>query len=519
VERLTLRDYQVDAVRILKDGGINASGLGAGKTLMSVMAAATLKLGRKPRILVICPPTVTGQWKGTFELQFPSLRDGGVRILGTHRKDLEGWAELTARKKTNGVYIIGWNAMYGGVPDGVRRDASRGQNAQRKNPKVTQASVKLAIKQGTVPPWTRAGTFDLVIIDEAHRALNTSGVPWNVLKVIKADRKLALSGTPAGSKPENLWGLLNLVWPREYSNRWDWINRYFHVTQDQVSDTRTITVIGEEIIPGKLWDDIPAVVRVKTEDVVDMPPVIDRQCVIPMAPEQARQYREFEEQCLAWLGDQPVGVSLDIEKRSRLRQIALGTALGAGYKLVDRKIMGIDPETGIISARKEKVEVPDVQYDPDAEQPKIDAIKEILADLPDGEPLLVWTNSATWARMAAEKLGSKAVSWSMKTTKARREKIKATFGREGGPRILVAQLQSLAEGVDWLKDVCRCEVIASQTEDPVINEQAEGRLYRPGQKHSVQRWRLISEDTIDDEVHQKDIEKRVRLAKTYKDAA
>jgi SNF2 family DNA or RNA helicase len=83
--------------------------------------------------------------------------------------------------------------------------------------------------------------------------------------------------------------------------------------------------------------------------------------------------------------------------------------------------------------------------------------------------------------------------------------------------VLVAQLQSLSEGVDWLKDVCRCEVIASPTEDNVMNEQAEGRLHRPGQTSPVQRWRLVSEGTIDDEVHMNNLVKRARMGSLYQD--
>src|SRR5690606_41169223 len=120
----------------------------------------------------------------------------------------------------------------------------------------------------------------------------------------------------------------------------------------------------------------------------------------------------------------------------------------------------------------------DISFDETAQQPKLDAVRDILADLPDGEPLLVWTHSAKWARMAEKKLGSQAVAWTSRTTAARRVKIQEGFGTQW--RVLIAQPQSLSTGVDWLKHACRCEVIASCTEDEVMNEQAEGRLHRPG---------------------------------------
>jgi superfamily II DNA or RNA helicase len=157
----------------------------------------------------------------------------------------------------------------------------------------------------------------------------------------------------------------------------------------------------------------------------------------------------------------------------------------------------------------------DIAYEEGADQLKLEAVKDILADLPDGEPLLVWTHSAKWARMAEKKLGSQAVAWTSGTTAARREKIKDGFGTQW--RVLIAQLQSLSTGVDWLKHACRCEVIASCTEDEVMNQQAEGRLHRPGQKSPVQRWRLVTEGTIDDDVNLNNLEKRARMGSIYQD--
>src|SRR5690606_31088570 len=108
-------------------------------------------------------------------------------------------------------------------------------------------------------------------------------------------------------------------------------------------------------------------------------------------------------------------------------------------------------------------------------------------------------------------------AWTMKTTPSKRKQIESGFGTQW--RVLIAQLQSLSEGVDWLKDVCRCEAIISFTEDNVMNEQAEGRLHRAVQKCPVQRWRFITEGSIDDEVYLNKLEKRARMGSLYQDDA
>lgn len=563
-----LRPYQVKTVEILANGGLNASGMGAGKTLTSVEICRhiTPRNGRGPRIVVVAPIVTARQWERAFTEQFPSLDEKGlIHIVGSPLKDPDTWALMT--KKAPGVFILGWEVMHGSVPEELRRAGSQGKNANRKSPEVTQDAVRKAIAKGYVPPWTRTGVWDLLILDEVHRASNRKGVPHHVLKFIRAERRLALSATPGGNHPKGLWAVLNLLWPERYSNFWDWATRHFHI-ESKVIDRRGTTkpVIGDELRPGGVWRDIPAVVRYETEEVYEqLPPVIDRSWTVPMTPEQEEQYRDFEEQSLAWLSDQPVAAPLPIEQRIRLRQAALGTlkagetvrtvsyrltkpekeilAAWAKYQMEHPKATDLQP--GFIcdyneglsrGARhlltsqfqrllmkqaklKEGVEFEtviddlDISFEEGAEHPKIKAIQEILSDLPEGEPLVVWTHSAKWARMATKKLGAKAVSWTSSTTEAKRRKIEAGFGAEW--QVLVAQLQSLSTGVDWLKDACRCEVIASCTEDEVMNEQAEGRLHRPGQKSPVQRWRLITENSIDSEVYLGNLEKRARMKSIY----
>ncbi|MFE0472443.1 SNF2-related protein [Streptomyces sp. NPDC058947] len=567
----TLRPYQEEAVEILAEGGLNASGLGAGKTLISVETCRSVQPlhGGAPRILVVAPITTLRQWEMSFAEQYPSLRAKSlVHVVGTPHKDPEAWSLMT--KKRPGVYIIGWEAMHGAVPDEIRRGGSRGRNANRRKPKVTMAAVRSAIAKGFVPPWTRTGVWDVVILDEVHRACNHQGVPFHVLKLIKAVRRLGLSATPGGNSPEGLWAVLNLLWPEKYANRWDWLYEHFKVTPKVVRGAPApVLEIGRELRPGSVWNDIPAVVRFRTEEVYSqLPPVIERVVTVPMAPEQQEQYLDFEEQCLAWLSDQPVATPLPVEQRIRLRQVALGTlkaeeAVKRRTYRLSRKEQEILKEwadyqssrpreasawgdfvrhhnRGLtqgerhlleshfqrmlykqrkleagIEAETITLEDPDISFEEQAEQPKLDAIKDILADLPEDEPLLVWTHSAKWARMAEKKLGSKAVSWTSSTTETKRRKIEDGFGTQW--RVLIAQLQSLSTGVDWLKDACRCEVIASHTEDEVINQQAEGRLRRPGQKSPVQRWRLVSERTIDDKVYQANMLKRARMGLIYQD--
>ena len=55
-----------------------------------------------------------------------------------------------------------------------------------------------------------------VIADEVHKAKNRKARQTVALKKIKAKHKLGLSGTPIINRPDELWSLLNLMFPKHY---------------------------------------------------------------------------------------------------------------------------------------------------------------------------------------------------------------------------------------------------------------------------------------------------------------
>lgn len=570
---LTLRPYQQKSLSILSrdTSGLDASEMGLGKTLVAVERVRTLDLGRIPRVLVVAPVNTHRQWQRSFATQYPALADNPdmLRIISTPTSDPEGWALLL--KKAPGVFIIGWEAMRGQAPKSIRairvevdarrseaqetiRQAKRILRLKRSTPEereeaqaaidvaeqakkiypneiikitgampegwtpldkggasraygdlydqhgnLTNQAVDAAMKAGDVPPWSRTGTWDLVVADESHRMQRKSSINKLTIKKIKTNHKHASSGTAAGNHQKGLWSTLNWLWPDRYRAFWDWAHTWLEVTDERVSDSKTIQVVGGEKYPGSTWTDIPCVVRWRLESVADqLPDVIERIVEVPMGPAQREVYAQFESQALAWIDDHPIAEPLPLTQRIRLRQAALGT-----LRIKDFKDDG----------------KPDIDFLKTGAQIKVDYIREILEDLPEGEPMLVFTHSSKWADMAASLLNGKVGevrAWTGALSQAKREELKNAFGKE--VRVIVAVIPAIGEGVDGLQHVCRCEVWASMSDDGLLNEQAKKRLQRPGQTQKVQRWLLHSERSIDADV---DAHLRMRLAemkKMYRDA-
>lgn len=517
-----LRPYQQKSLEILisSSSGLDASEMGVGKTLTATRRAGFLGTDHAPRILAVAPVNTHDQWIASFASEYPSLAGSpNLRIVGTHRNDEEGWGMMTSHQP--GVYVIGWEAMRGltpasvkvvndnkktmsvtgPIPDGwvkaSKSGASRGYGDLMRSGKLTVQAVREAMRCGDVPPWHRTGTWDLVIADESHRIQNRHSSNRRVLNLIETHNKLALSGTPAGNKPQGLWSTLNWLWPKRYRSFWDWANLYLIIQEKHINRYDTVQEIVGEKHPGSTFTDIPCVVRWRTAEVADqLPSVIERIVPVEMGPRQRKIYDGFEREAFAWLDDQPVMTDLPITQRIRLRQAALGQ----------------------IKATRRDADKPDIDFAKTGDQPKISAIKEIISDLPENEPVLIFTHSAKWAVMCADAIDKDfgpARAWTGALSKPQRAALKDQFGTS--VRIVVAQVASIAEGVDGLQFVCRCEIWASPSEDGLINEQAKARLHRPGQKQVVQRWVLHSKESIDTDVDASLKNRRAQMRAMYRD--
>lgn len=488
-----LRDYQKDTLKVFSrdSSALDASDMGTGKTLTAVERVRDL---HAERVLVVCPLNTVGQWMSAFQEQYPSLRTGDkLRVLGTPRSTPDLWKEVTDKRK--GVYIIGWAAMRGVVPHETREKHSK---KSTKVLPITDKALSQAMRDGDVPPWNKSGTWDLIIADEIHEISSPNSTQAKVLKKIKTHNKLGLSGTPGGSKIEGLWSVLNWLWPKKYTSFWEWAYTWFHVKEEVYGRGSVKRTVESERTPGLLWTSIPCVVRHRLEDVApQLPPVIERDVWIDMEPTQQEIYEDFEKEYVAWVGEIPVLAKGAAPQRERLRQAALGVLKASELSNGDL----------------------DVSFDESAFQPKVSATEEIISRLPENEPVIVFTHSAKWARMAAKKINrtyGPAYAWTGALSARERSRLREGFGTS--VRILVAQINAIGVGTDGLQNVCRCEIWASALDGNVItNQQAEARIHRPGQQWSVQRWRLLSRKTIDDTERQRNLEKSARLSVLKRD--
>jgi SWI/SNF-related matrix-associated actin-dependent regulator 1 of chromatin subfamily A len=72
----------------------------------------------------------------------------------------------------------------------------------------------------------KSQTWDLIIIDECQYIKNQKAIRTKQVKALRANRKLALTGTPILNRPAELFSILNYLEPNTWNNFWTYAKKY-----------------------------------------------------------------------------------------------------------------------------------------------------------------------------------------------------------------------------------------------------------------------------------------------------
>lgn len=395
-------------------------------------------------------------------------------------------------------------------------------------------------------------SLDGAILDEVHRAAgNTRNA--RAMWGINSRWRIGLSGTFTNNKLSGAYNVCKWIWwgnaDAKIANKYQrfevrmgdfqkpgWVRRHFELKPNPYAQTEHESfIIGDPLypaVPAGPWgparpssviSEIPVFIQHLEDEtccqwhpggVNATLPGKDETRVIftEMTPAQKRIYNQSENKKLttAWidrakqwadLGEQaPMVTGAPLLRAMRLQEVALAEpSMGRGDVVRDGEIMEGDVTV----------------YEPDAKSPNIDALIELIeTEWAPGDPFLVLTHSRKFAELIAPRLSTSfsTALWTGGMKDDYVDRLKATFGREGGPQVIVAVLQAVAEGVDWMQYVCRNEVWMSEVYgNHMINTQAQGRLLRTGQKRRVRSWHIITRGTVMEARHYEQQAQRAQL--------
>lgn len=171
------------------------------------------------------------------------------------------------------------------------------------------------------------GFIDAIIVDEFHRARNRKTLTAKALfKLIpEISHRIALTGTPAYAKNEDIWTMLHFLYPDKFKNYWEFMEEYFYIPRKwtpngMVNDLKNAKMLPEKERKLQLFlDKIATQRKQKDPDVMPWLPdkPVPRKIKLPATPTQEKHL----EMLMKYFETDTIICKQPIDRLTRYRQI------------------------------------------------------------------------------------------------------------------------------------------------------------------------------------------------------
>ncbi len=409
----TLRPYQrqgVDWLSFLRDaglGGVLADDMGLGKTLQTLCVL-------RGRTLVVCPKSVVYNWADEIARFRPGLRSA---IYHGPKRELDPDAEVTLT-----TYAL------------LRLDALR-----------------LAQEE-----------WDVVVLDEAQAIKNLGSQTARAAFELRAEFRIALSGTPVENRLEELWSAMHFANPGLLGGASDFQERYSGPIES--GDPDAAARLRAKIRPFILR-------RTKAEVVPELPSRTDTVLHVELDEVERSIYdavRVATKQAVADKMAHGGGVLVALEALLRLRQAACHPALVPGQQAVS-------------SSKIERL---------------LEALEESVAE---GHKALVFSQWTSLLDLVEPALGLAGIPFTrLDGSTVDRGAVVGEFQDDAGPPVMLVSLKAGGTGLNLT--AADHVFLLDPWWNPAVEDQAASRAHRIGQDRPVMVYRMVAKDTVEERI-------------------
>ncbi|MBP3889332.1 MAG: DEAD/DEAH box helicase [Cellulosilyticum sp.] len=430
----TLREYQKRGflwIKTLKHngfGGILADDMGLGKTLQVITFLLSeyqeAKAQNELRTLIVCPASLVFNWKAEIEKFAPELT---VRLMigGTEERK-------TMLQALNGQEIL--VTSY----DLLKRDIEYYKDLH----------------------------FAYQIIDEGQYIKNHNTQAAKAVKAIKADFKLALTGTPIENRLSELWSLFDYLMPGflySYTRFKEELEQPIIQGKDEVAIKR----LQKMIQPFTLR-------RLKKEVLTDLPNKLEENQYVILSGEQQKLYDANVEKLRLMLD----GQTDEDFKQSKIQILSELT-----------KLRQICCDPGLL------------YEDYKGDSAKLDVCMELIQNaMNGGHKILIFSQFTSMLDTLKQRLEREKINYYLltgSTSKEKRMQMVDAFNQDETPVFCI----SLKAGGTGL-NLTSADIVIHY--DPwwniAVENQATDRAHRIGQQNVVSVYKLIAKGTIEENI-------------------
>ena len=445
--RATLRPYQEEGLGWLQFlrrhglGGILADDMGLGKTVQTLAHLLLEKQQgrlRKPS-LIVAPVSTLGNWQQEVQRFAPQL---SVLLLhGSRRR------ESFSRIATVDVVITGYSLL--------------------------QLDSEVLLAQD----------YYLIILDEAQTIKNPRAKVSGMARSLRAEHRLALTGTPVENHLGELWSLFDCVQPGLLRDERHF-QRHYRTPIEKDGNRSRAQALAQRLAPFLLRRTKDAVAK-------DLPPKTE---IVETLTFEDRQ-RDFYD-----------GIRLASHRRIQevVRQQGLArsqiTILDALLKL---RQACCDPR--LLAAGAGNTDVPSA---------KLEWLATVLPELiAEGRRVLVFSQFTSMLRLIVTQVTALGIDYCLLTGETQnRPEVIARFQSGGAPLFLI----SLKAGGTGLNLTAADTVIHYDPWwNPAVEAQATDRAHRIGQDKPVFVYKLIAKDTVEERIMQLQADKHALASRLY----
>ena len=428
----SLRDYQKFGFKWLKTldhyklGGILADDMGLGKTIqiIALLLSAKDQKGASPSLIVV-PTSLVFNWCAELDKFAPGLKY--IAIVGNKQERHSVIGQLD-----------GYDVVITSYPL-IRRDIS----------------------------FYTAHDFRYCILDEAQHIKNPASRNARSVKLIKAETRFALTGTPIENNLFELWSMFDFVLPGYLYSYRRFNERFIQPASDE-DNTEIYSDLSRQIRPFVLR-------RLKRDVLNELPEKIENTMIAELTQEQKKIY-------MAYLQDIKGEISKDINElgfdRSRIRILAALTRL---RQLCCHPSLFIENYSG--------------------ESGKMQLLEEIIEEsVGSGHRILLFSQFTGMLQLIKNRLREMKIPtlYLDGSTPVNERGYLVNSFNEGLGKVFLISLKAGGTGLN----LTGADTVIHYDPwwNPAVEDQATDRSYRIGQKKSVYVMKLVTKGTIEEKI-------------------
>ncbi|MEZ6093948.1 MAG: DEAD/DEAH box helicase [Pirellulaceae bacterium] len=308
--------------------------------------------------------------------------------------------------------------------------------------------------------------FDYAILDESQAIKNEKAQCSKAVRLIEADHRLAMTGTPIENHLGELWSLFEFLNPGMLGSSTYFTTLTQARNRDGEERDQTLQALSKALKPYILR-------RTKQQVLTDLPEKTEQTLFCEMEPAQRKKYNELKEYYRANLAKK---IESDGMERSKIQ--VLEALLRLRQVACDPRLLDAKSKPGA------KLEL------------LFQQVEEVVAE---GHKVLVFSQFTSLLQLVREKFDKAKINYEYLDGKTRMRK--ACVERFQNNPDVSAFLISLKAGGHGLNLTAADYVfLLDPWWNPAVEAQAVDRAHRIGQKRSVMAYRMICRDTVEEKI-------------------